>query len=519
MLLDIAGIIAFLVLFIVFVFLGFYGSRWRKGDLNKLSEWGLAGRNLGPYISWFLIGADVFTAYTFVAVPSLAYAGGSIAFYAVPYVAIVFGIAMLTMPRLWQVSRNKGYVTASDFVKERFNSRLLAMLIAITAVIATLPYIALQIAGMQAVLSIMLYGLASASTVSEIALIISFIILAAFTFTSGLRGVTLGSIFKDVLIFLTVIVVIVAVLTSYGGFSHAFASIASIKGAAAASPYSSLPPASVPAFLTLFLGSAFALYLYPHIINGSLAANSKKNLRRSLSLLPIYSIGLALLALFGIIIYAVPSALAIVKAAGNGLLVVPSLVVSVLPGWLAGICLLGIFIGGMVPAALMAIAAANLLSRNVIKEFKPNITPKDETTIAKWLSAAIKFVALGFVFIAPLTYAIQLQLLGGIIILQLLPAIFLGLYMKDLDWKPLTLGWAAGLISGIWLVLLANHFGPLATSDVSTGIGLLYIGLISLAVNMVISLVGSAFVNVIGSRRSGLLKESDLVESKKLSKA
>ena len=91
--------------------------------------------------------------------------------------------------------------------------------------------------------------------------------------------------------------------------------------------------------------------------------------------------------------------------------------------------------------------------------------------------------------------------------------------MKDLDWKPLTLGWAAGLISGIWLVLLANHFGPLATSDVSTGIGLLYIGLISLAVNMVISLVGSAFVNVIGSRRSGLLKESDLVESKKLSKA
>lgn len=518
MLLDIAGIIAFLVLFVVFVALGFYGSRWRKGDLSKLSEWGLAGRNLGPYISWFLIGADVFTAYTFVAVPSLAYASGSIAFYAVPYVAIVFGIAMLTMPRLWQVSRNNGYITASDFVKNRFDSRLLAIIIALTAVIATLPYIALQIAGMQAVLSIMLYGVASASTVSEIALIISFIILAAFTFTSGLRGVTLGSIFKDILIFLTVIVVIVAVLMSYGGFAHAFTSIASIKGAAAASPYSNLPAASVPAFLTLFIGSALALYLYPHIINGSLASSSKKNLRRSLAMLPIYSIGLALLALFGIIIYAVPSALAIVKAAGNGLLVVPSLVVSVLPGWLAGVCLLGIFIGGMVPAALMAIAAANLLSRNVIKEFKKDLTPKGETTLAKWLSVAIKFVALGFVFIAPLTYAIQLQLLGGIIILQLLPAIFLGLYMKDLDWKPLTLGWAAGLASGIWLVLLANHFGPLATSDFGTGIGLLYIGLISLAINIVISIAGSGFVNMIGARRKGLIKESALVDDMKPSK-
>ncbi|MHB1830104.1 MAG: sodium:solute symporter family protein [Candidatus Micrarchaeaceae archaeon] len=519
MLVSTLGIALFLILFSAFVFLGFYGSRWRKGNLNTLSEWGLAGRRLGPYLSWFLIGADVFTAYTFIAVPSLAYAGGSIAFYAVPYVAIVFGIAMLTMPRLWQVSRNKGYVTASDFVKDRFNSRSLSMLIAITAVVATLPYIALQIAGMQAVLTIMLYGIASAGTVSEIALIISFIILAAFTFTSGLRGVTLGSIFKDILIFLTVIVVIVAVLLSYGGFTHAFASIASIKGAAASSPYSKLPAASVPAFFTLFLGSAFALYLYPHIINGSLAANSKKSLRRSLAMLPIYSIGLALLALFGIIIYAVPSALAIVKAAGNGLLTVPSLIVTVLPGWLAGICLLGIFVGGMVPAALMAIAAANLLSRNVIKEFKPSITPAGETRIAKWLSAALKFIALGFVFIAPLTYAIQLQLLGGVIILQLLPAIFLGLYMKKLDWKPLTLGWAVGLIVGIWLVLLANHFGALATSDFKTSIGLLYIGLIALAANLAVSLAGSALVERLGARRKGLIKEAELIGDVKISRA
>ncbi len=510
MLVDIIGIIIFLVLFVAFVFLGFYGSRWRKGNLNNITEWGIAGRRLGPYLSWFLIGADVFTAYTFVAVPSLAYASGSIAFYAVPYVAIVFGIAMLTMPRLWQVSRNKGYITASDFIKGRFNSRFLSIVIALTAVVAILPYIALQIVGMQSVLTVMLYGTANAATVSEIALIISFIILAAFTFTSGLRGVTLGSIFKDILIFLTVIVIVVAVLTSYGGFTSAFANIAKLKGSAAL-PYSTLPAASVPAFFTLFLGSALALYLYPHIINGSLAANNKKTLRKSLSVLPIYSIGLALLALFGIIIYAVPSALAIVKSTGNGLLTVPALIVTVLPGWLAGICLLGVFVGGMVPAALMAIAAANLLSRNVFKEFKPKMSGKDETRLAKWLSAIIKFIALAFVFVAPLTYAIQLQLLGGIIILQLLPAVFLGLYMKKLDWKSLSLGWAAGLISGIGLVMFANNFGALVTSDVKTGIGLLYIGLVALAVNIIISVVGSYIIEAVGARRKGVIKESELV--------
>ncbi len=513
MLVSIAGIVLFLILFVIFVALGFYGSRWRRGNLGQLAEWGIAGRRLGPYVSWFLIGADVFTAYTFVAVPSLAYASGSMAFFAVPYVAIVFAIAMMTMPRLWQVSRNKGYITASDFVKDRFNSRFLSIVLAITGVVATLPYIALQITGMQAVLTIMLHGIASASVESEIALVISFIILAAFTFTSGLRGVTLGSIFKDVLIFLTVIVVIVAVLVSYGGFGHAFSAIAAAKGAAAAN-YSRLPPESVPAFFTLFLGSALALYLYPHIINGSLASENKKTLRRSLAMLPVYSIGLGFLALFGIIVYAVPNALAIVKSTGNGLLTVPALIVTVLPGWLAGICLLGIFIGGMVPAALMAIASANLLSRNVVKEFV-KLSPEGETRLAKWLSAAIKFIALGFVFVAPLTYAIQLQLLGGIIILQLLPAVFLGLYIKKMDWKPLSLGWAAGLISGIWLVLVANHFSSLATSDFHTGLGLLYIGLIALGINLLVSFLGSVLVNAMGARRNGLLKESDLVSEVK----
>ncbi len=515
MLVDIFGIALFLILFVIFVIIGFYGSRWRKGNLNILAEWGIAGRRLGPYVSWFLIGADVFTAYTFVAVPSLAYAKGSTAFFAVPYVAIVFGIAMLTMPRLWQISRNKGYVTASDFVKDRFNSRFLSIALAITGVVAVLPYIALQITGMQAVLSIMLYGIANAQIESEIALIISFIILAAFTFTSGLRGVTLGSIFKDALIFLTVIVVIVAVLLSYGGFTGAFSKIAALKGASGLVPYQTLPAAGVPAFFTLFLGSALALYLYPHIINGSLASKDKKTLRKSLAVLPIYSIGLAFLALFGVMVYAVPGALQIVKNTGNGLLTVPALIVTVLPGWLAGVCLLGIFIGGMVPAALMAIAGANLIARNVVKEFKPKISARGETRLAKWLSALIKFIALGFVFVAPLTYAIQLQLLGGIIILQLLPAVFLGLYMKKLDWKPLSLGWAAGLISGIGLVLVANNFGSLATSDFSTGLGDLYIGLIALIINIVISIVGSWIVEYLGARRKGLIKEAEFVKVSK----
>ncbi|MCL5430399.1 MAG: sodium:solute symporter [Candidatus Marsarchaeota archaeon] len=509
MLLDIYGIVLFIILFIAFSFIAYYGSRFRKGNLNLLSEWGLAGRRLGPWLAWFLLGADVFTAYTFVAVPSLAYAKGSAAFFAVPYVAIVFAIALLTMPRLWSVARKRGYVTASDFVRDRFNSRLLSIVVAITGIVAILPYIALQIAGMQAVLTIILYGTANATMVSEIALVISFIVLAATTFTSGLRGVTLGSIFKDILIFLTVIVVIIVGVTAYGGFGSAFSNLAAAKGAAASLPYSTLPSSSIPGFFTLFVGSAFALYLYPHIINGSLSADSKKTLRRSLAALPIYSIGLAFLALFGILVYAVQPALAIVQSTGNGLLTVPALIVTLLPGWLAGICLLGVFVGGMVPAALMAIAGANLVSRNIVKEFKPKMKPINETRLAKWVSAALKFIALGFVFLAPLTYAIQLQLLGGIIILQILPAVFMGLFTRRLDWKGVLLGWIVGMASGIYLVILANPSGGLAISNTASPWGAIYIGLVSVTLNIIIAVIASFVASWTGTFRKGLIKESE----------
>ncbi|TRM73330.1 sodium:solute symporter, partial [Sulfolobus sp. A20-N-F8] len=284
-------------------------------------------------------------------------------FFAVPYVSLTFAIALLTMPRLWVVSRNRGYVTAADFVKDRFNSRLLAALIAITGVVAELPYIALQIVGMKAVLEMMLLGIGNLALVSEISLIVAFIILAAFTFTSGLRGAALTGVFKDILIWITVISIIVIVPLQYGGFTHAF----SVMNAKQLALYSKLSAPLIPAYWSLFLGSALALYLYPHAINGSLSSDDKNKLMYSTALLPIYGIGLAIIALFGVLVYAVPNALNIILTTKNGALTVPALIVSTMPDWAAGIMLAGIFVGGLVPAAIMAIASANLLVRNIVK--------------------------------------------------------------------------------------------------------------------------------------------------------
>ncbi|HJW20372.1 MAG TPA: sodium:solute symporter [Candidatus Nitrosotalea sp.] len=478
--------IVFVLLFIVFIGLGFYGKYWRRGDLNHVHEWSLAGRKLGTTLVFFLIGADLYTAYSFVAIPSGVFAKGSLYFFAIPYVMLTFAVALVAMPRLWTLAKEKGYITASDFVKDRFNSKTLAIMIAITGIVAELPYIALQIVGMQAVLTVMLAGYANAQMVQEISLLVAFVILAAFTYTSGLRGATLTAIFKDILVWITVIVVIVVVPISIGGFGNAFK--------AANSSYVTLPENLVPAYATLILGSALALYLYPHAISGVLSAQSAQKLRKSTALLPLYGIGLAVLALMGILVYAVPDAMKFLSGfpeSSRGVLVVPSLILYSLPSWFSGVALLGIFVGGLVPAAIMAMAQANLLTRNIIKEIKPNLSDKSEIKITKISSTVFKFVALGFVFSVPATYAISLQLLGGILIVQILPAVFFGLYTKMLKKTPLIIGLLVGISSGILMVEMANSFGPLTSSLLKTTFGPIYIAVISLGINLAISFGGS----------------------------
>ncbi len=491
--------IVFVSLFIVFMGLGFYGKYWRRGNLNHVHEWSLAGRNLGTTLVFFLIGADLYTAYSFVAIPSGVFAKGSLYFFAIPYVMLTFAVALVAMPRLWTLAKEKGYITASDFVKDRFNSKTLAIMIAITGIVAELPYIALQIVGMQSVLTVMLAGYANSQMIQEISLLIAFVILAAFTYTSGLRGATLTAVFKDILVWITVIVVIVVVPISIGGFGNAFK--------AASSSYVTLPDTLVPAYATLILGSALALYLYPHAISGVLSAQSAQKLRKSTALLPLYGIGLAVLALMGILVYAVPDAMKFLSGfpeSSRGILVVPSLILYSLPSWFSGVALLGVFVGGLVPAAIMAMAQANLLTRNIIKEIKPNLSDKSEIRITKVSSTVFKFIALGFVFSVPATYAISLQLLGGILIVQILPAVFFGLYTKMLRKIPLIVGLLAGISSGILMVEMANSFGPLTSSLLKTTFGPIYIAVIALGINLAISFGGSIIQQKIDSKKQEL---------------
>ena len=150
--LDVPATAVFVFFFALVTIIGFFAGRWRRGDLADLHEWGLGGRRFGPWVSWFLIGGDLYTAYTVIAVPALVYAQGAFGLFAVPYTILIYPLLYLTFPRLWAVTHAKGYITAADYVCGRYGSRWLALAVALTGIVATMPYIALQLVGMEKVI-------------------------------------------------------------------------------------------------------------------------------------------------------------------------------------------------------------------------------------------------------------------------------------------------------------------------------------------------------------------------------
>ena len=451
------ALIVFVLLFAFITWLGFAAARWRRGDLDLLHEWGLGGRRFGTVVTWFLVGGDLYTAYTFIAVPALAFGAGAVAFFAVPYTIVIYPFLFLVFPRLWHVCHKKGYITAGDFVRGRFGNRWLALAITITGIVATMPYIALQLVGIQVVVGAL--GISGTGLAADLPLLIAFLVLAAFTYSSGLRAPASIAIVKDILIYLTAFAAVIVIPIELGGFGKIFAAVPAKKILLAVPDANST--GAYGAYATLALGSALALFLYPHSMTGILSASSGKAIRRNAAMLPGYSFMLGLLALFGFFAIAagvdkLPEFAGGFKQFGNNF-AVPALLLHSFPAWFVGIAFAAIGIGALVPAAIMSIAASNLYTRNIHREFiNRNPTDKQEAQMAKWVSLVVKIGALVFILFVPTKYAIQLQLLGGIWIIQTLPAVMFGAYTRWFNAWALFVGWALGIYLGTTMAIASN---------------------------------------------------------------
>lgn len=485
---DWTALSVFIFFFALVTVMGFGASRWQASKVQKdkhLDEWGLGGRNFGTWITWFLIGGDFYTAYTVIAVPALVYAVGAYGFFALPYTILVYPIVFVIMPRLWRVAHRAGHVTAGDVVYARYGSRMLELAVAITAVAATMPYIALQLVGMEVVIKAL--GLAG-----ELPLAAAFIILALYTYSAGLRAPALIAFVKDLMIYIVVLVAVVLVPMKLGGYGAVFAAASADFAAKGGATGLILQPSQFLPYATLAIGSALAAFMYPHTLTGIFAARSADTIRRNAVLLPAYTVLLGLIALLGYMGHAAHLSL----TSNND--VVPALFNALFPSWFTGFAFSAIAIGALVPAAVMSIGAANLFTRNFWKAYvNPQVTSKGEAQVAKAASLVVKVGALVIILFLPTQFALDLQLLGGVWILQTFPAVVFGLYSRKWLGAPaLLLGWIAGLVTGTSLAYL-DGLKPVHTFDFGGGHHAIYTGLAALVVNVVVALAANL---VLGGR-------------------
>jgi SSS family solute:Na+ symporter len=480
--LDYVAIGVFVAFFLLVTVMGFWAARWRQAPAQaSLDEWGLGGRNFGTWITWFLVGGDFYTAYTVIAVPALVYAVGAYGFFALPYTIIVYPFVFAVMPTLWRKAKKHGFVTAADVVYGKYGSRGLELAVAITAVIATMPYIALQLVGMASVFGAL--GLRG-----EIPLIIAFVILAVYTYSAGIRAPALIAFVKDIMIYIAVIAAVAVIPSKLGGYAAVFAAADQAFKAKGAGGILLTSSQFVP-YASLALGSALAAFMYPHTLTGIFASKSVNTIRKNAILLPAYTLLLGLLALLGYMGHA-----AHLKLANNND-VVPALFKTLFPSWFAGFAFAAIGIGALVPAAVMSIGAANVFTRNFWKAYvNPSIQPASEAKVAKIASLVVKVGALLVILTLPTQFALDLQLLGGMWILQTLPAVVFGLFSNWLRAPALLAGWAVGFCAGTWLIW-SDGLKPIHALTFGGTTVAIYTGLLALVANIIVAVVINGVVS------------------------
>ncbi|MEU4424125.1 sodium:solute symporter [Actinoplanes sp. NPDC024001] len=488
----------FVVLMAVVLVLGFGAARWRAPqDPHSLEEWGVGGRAFGNWTIWFLIGGSMYSAYTFVAVPALTYGIGAIGFFAVPFAIITTPLTFVFTTRAWSVARRHGFLTHSEFVSARFGSPGLGAAVAVTGILATMPYVAVQLVSLQAVLRTVGFG-------GEWPLLAAVTVVSVCTFRSGLRAPALLSVVKDVLMAWMLLTALL-VVAMYGGWDRTFR-VSGEHFAATPSRIDGLllPETGHLGFLTLVVGSALAVFAYPHALVAMLAAKDRATVRRNAAALPVYCLALALMALLGF--FALSRGVTPVDGDLNT--VVPRLIHEYFPSWSAGIAYAALSVAALIPAAVMSIAAANAFTRSLYRPYlRPDASPATEAQVSRWVSLVVKFGAAGLILAVDPAFSVDLQLIGGVVILQTIPATFLGLLTGWFHRAGLIAGLLAGLGAGLAMLydipkvnatgqVVADHFGG---SSWPVGNGMtVYVGIVALAINLAVAVLATVLLRMAG---------------------
>jgi len=436
-------IISFIVSFGAFI--GFYAGKHHKMDLE---QWTVGGRGFGLILVWLLMAGEVYTTFTFLGASGWAYTKGGPVLYILGYQPLIYVVSFYVLPQMWQVGQKHKLQTQGDFFRARYGSKALEAVVSLLGVIFILPYLQLQLTGLGIIMEVASFG-----RIPRIpAMIISFGIVAAFVFVSGIRGVAWVSGLKDLLLLFAAVFIGIAIPYHYfGGIGRMFTALIQ------ANPRHLVMPGATQNlghswYVTSVLLTALGFFMWPQYVGGSFTAKSGDTLRRNAVIMPLYSLSMSLMLFVGL------SATLILPGLPNGDLSLLSMVRKTFPAWFLGV------IGGagaltaMVPASVLILTAATLFIKNFFRPvIAPAMTDSQVAKLAKVTVLAITAVALFFAILSS-TSLVSLLLLGYAGVAQFFPGVVFGLYWKRTSTVPVFLGLSAGV--GIAAFLLLTHRDP-----------------------------------------------------------
>jgi len=421
-------------------FIGFYaGSRYKM----DLEQWTVAGRGFGLLLVWLLMAGEIYTTFTFLGASGWAYAKGGPALYILAYQPLAYVVSFYILPQIWEVGRKYRLQTQADFFQVRYRSQHLAAFVALVGVVFMIPYLQLQLTGLGIIVEV-----ASFEGIGRTpAMVLAFALVAAFVFTSGVRGVAWVSVLKDLLLFLAAVFVGIAIPYIYfGGVGPMFAAVAHAKPGHLVMPGSTKNLGHAWYVSTVLL-TALGFYMWPQGFGASFTAKSGNTLRRNAVVMPLYSLTMPLMLFVGL------AALLVLPGLSNGDLSLLTLVRKTFPAWVLGL------IGGagaltaMVPAAIQILTAATLFAKNLYRPlFAPSMTDQQVAKLAKIMVLVITTVALGSA-ISSSTSLVSLLLLGYAGVTQFFPGVVLGLYSRRVTTPAVFAGLATGIATVAFLML------------------------------------------------------------------
>ncbi|RAS73835.1 sodium:solute symporter family protein [Priestia endophytica] len=429
------------------VFIGFLAGR-DKSSRSSVEEWSVGGRRFGSILVWLLVGADLYTAYTFLGLTSTAYQGGSTAFFAIPYSVIAFFISYFFLPKLWSVANKHRLTTLADYARERFSSKFLSSLIAIVGVLMLIPYICLQLSGIQDTLTAAGTGYINVKVV----VIISFLLVGLYTFFSGIKGPTYTAIIKDILVWVIMLFMVVSLpIIHFGDWGTMINKISQEAPEMLTLPTEG--PKGIPWFITASLVSALALFMWAHAATGVFTAKSADSLRKNAIFLPLYNIVLILVIFLGFV------AALVLPEDTNPKFALLNLIQISYGGVGQGLAYSTIALASLIPCSIMAIGASNLFANNIYRDLiKPDVTPKTLTLVTRSMVFVVIGLALLFGLLFPQAL-VSLQLLGVSGMVQIFPAIVISLFWRNQTKEATVVGLLVGLIVTFTVYSTGTSFG------------------------------------------------------------